>query len=314
MIKYRYNFLGGIVTKAHKYLIFILILVFMFNSCGNDNLHISENPISEVLEDDEIAEAGAILNTASEEISQNISEEKTSSESSESEEESTAETSEDDNFSEEVIPELDSSGFVILTDVIPNIILEVRYYSTYNFVGERIDGYEEPIVLLTKEAADALKKVNEEVMEQGFILKIYDGYRPQMAVDHFIRWSKDENDVRMKEYFYPEIEKSNIFPWGYVAEKSGHSRGSTIDLTLFDLKTGKEADMGGTFDYFGKLSYPTYKNLTDEQLENREILRNAMMNNGFKPAKNEWWHFTLENEPYPNTYFTFPVNSNIFDK
>ena len=203
----------------------------------------------------------------------------------------------------------DSSGFVLLSDIIPDAILEIRYYSTYNFVGERIDGYEEPLAFLTKEAASALKKVSDELITKGYRLKIYDAYRPQKAVDHFVRWAKDEKDIKMKQYFYPELDKDVLFPLGYILERSGHSRGSTLDLTLFDMNLEKEVDMGGTFDYFGELSHPDYKNITDEQYNNRMLLREVMLKHGFNPLEEEWWHFTLANEPYPNTYFTFPINS-----
>ena len=203
----------------------------------------------------------------------------------------------------------DSSDFVLLSDAVPDAILEIRYYSTYNFVGERIDGYEEPCALLTKEAAKALKQVSDELILKGYRLKIYDAYRPQMAVMHFMNWAKDVSDTCMKRYFYPELDKSVLFDQGYIAEKSGHSRGSTVDLTLFDMNIEKEVDMGGTFDYFGELSHPDYKQITDEQYENRMILRNVMLAHGFKPLDEEWWHFTLKDEPFPDTYFTFPVSS-----
>ncbi len=203
----------------------------------------------------------------------------------------------------------DPSGFVVLSDVVPDIIQEIRYYSTYNFVGDRIDGYEQPCALMTIEAAQALKKVSDDVMKLGYRLKVYDAYRPQRAVDNFVRWAEDLDDKRMKPYFYPEVDKTKLFSEGYIDAKSGHSRGSTIDLTLFDMKTGKELDMGGTFDYFGELSHPDYKgNLTKQQLKNRQILRDAMIRNGFKPIATEWWHFTLENEPYPDTYFNFTIS------
>ncbi|MBR0290365.1 MAG: M15 family metallopeptidase [Selenomonadaceae bacterium] len=202
----------------------------------------------------------------------------------------------------------DPSGFVVLGEFIPDIIQEIRYYSTYNFVGDRIDGYEMPCALMTREAAEALKKVSDDVIKMGYRLKVYDAYRPQMAVNHFVRWAKDTKDTRMKSYFYPEIGKERLFPEDYIMEKSGHSRGSTIDLTLFDMKTGKEVDMGGTFDYFGEKSHPDYKKITKQQFKNRMILRDVMIKHGFKPLYSEWWHFTLENEPYPDTYFTFPVN------
>ena len=208
----------------------------------------------------------------------------------------------------------DSSDFVLLSDVVPDAILEIRYYSTYNFVGERIDGYEEPIAVLTEEAADALREVSDDLMEQGYRLKIYDAYRPTEAVENFVDWAKDTGDTRMKEYFYPELDKSVLFRQGYIGRRSGHSRGSTVDLTLFDMDTEKEVDMGGTFDYFGEISHPDYRGITQEQYDNRMILREAMTAHGFKPLATEWWHFTLRNEPYPDTYFTFPVNSDSVER
>jgi D-alanyl-D-alanine dipeptidase len=208
----------------------------------------------------------------------------------------------------------DSSGFVLLSEAVPDVILEIRYYSTYNFVGERIDGYQEPLAFLTKEAASALKEVSDELMGMGYRLKIFDAYRPQMAVTHFMNWALDVDDTRMKEYFYPELDKSVLFPQGYIAEHSGHSRGSTVDLTLFDMHTEREVDMGGTFDYFGELSHPDYKEITEEQYAMRMLLRNVMVKHGFRPLPEEWWHFTLENEPYPDTYFTFPINSDSLDR
>ena len=212
-------------------------------------------------------------------------------------------------MAEDVTLSDDASDFVLLSEAVPDAILEIRYYSTYNFVGERIDGYEEPLALLTKEAAAALKEASDELISKGYRLKIFDAYRPQKAVTHFMNWALDPEDVRMKDYFYPELEKDVLFPQGYIAEHSGHSRGSTVDLTLFDMTTEKEVDMGGTFDYFGELSHPDYTDITDEQYANRMILREAMLAHGFKPLVEEWWHFTLENEPFPDTYFTFPVNS-----
>ena len=204
----------------------------------------------------------------------------------------------------------DSSDFVLVSEAVPDAILEIRYYSTYNFVGDRIDGYEEPLAFLTKEAAAALKDVSDDLKEKGYRLKIFDAYRPQKAVTHFFNWALDTSDTRMKKYFYPDLDKDVLFPQGYIAAHSGHSRGSTVDLTLFDMNTEKEVDMGGTFDHFGIESHPDYKDITDEQYENRMILRDAMLSHGFKPLDTEWWHFTLENEPYPETYFTFPINSN----
>lgn len=208
-----------------------------------------------------------------------------------------------------VILSNDASDFVLLTDAVPDVILEIRYFSTYNFVGDRIDGYEEPVALLTKEAAAALKAASDDFIAQGYRLKIYDAYRPQMAVSHFVRWAQDLEDTRMKAYFYPDLTKDVLFPQGYIAEHSGHSRGSTVDLTLVDMQTGKELDMGGVFDFFGELSHPDYKEITEAQYANRMLLRAGMLSHGFKPLPEEWWHFTLENEPYPDTYFTFPVNA-----
>ena len=198
-------------------------------------------------------------------------------------------------------------AFVNITDVVPDAILEIRYYGTYNFVGTRIDGYLQPTALLTREAAEALKEVSDEMIAKGYRLKIYDAYRPQRAVDHFVRWAADVADTLMKPYFYPDLDKSVLFEQEYIMAKSGHTRGSTVDLTLFDMNTEKEVDMGGTFDWFGLESHPDYRDITEEQFANRMILRQAMLRQGFKPIEEEWWHFTLKNEPFPDTYFTFPV-------
>ncbi len=203
----------------------------------------------------------------------------------------------------------DASGFVLLAEAIPDVILEIRYYSTYNFIGERIHGYEEPVALLSKEAAAALKEAAAELKEKGYYFKIYDAYRPQCAVDHFVAWGKDVDDIRMKEYFYPDLNKDEVFEKGFIAYQSGHSRGSTVDLTLFDMKEGKDVDMGGPFDWFGELSYPSYRGITEEQYQNRLLLRETMIKHGFVPYEGEWWHFTLKDEPYPDTYFTFPVRA-----
>ena len=204
----------------------------------------------------------------------------------------------------------EAAGFVLLTDVIPDVILEIRYYSTFNFVGERIDSYEAPLAYLTEEAAFALKKASDSLKKQGYRLKIYDAYRPQTAVDHFKRWAEDANATEMKPYFYPDVDKSEVFAKGFIAERSGHSRGSTVDLTLVDMVTGRELDMGSPFDFFGEISHAeqTYS-LTETQINNRYILRKAMTESGFKILPEEWWHFTLENEPYPNTYFDFPIKA-----
>ena len=204
---------------------------------------------------------------------------------------------------------MDPSGFVLLADYVPQIVQEIRYYSTYNFIGDRIDGYEEPCALLTVEAARALKSVSSELIVQGYRLKVFDAYRPACAVKHFVLWGIEDQDIRMKPYFYPELEKQELFAKGYIAKQSSHSRGSAVDLTLLDMKTGKEVDMGGPFDLFSEISHPDYRGITDEQYENRMRLRHVMLRNGFQPIDCEWWHFSLENEPYPDTYFAFPAAS-----
>jgi D-alanyl-D-alanine dipeptidase len=219
-----------------------------------------------------------------------------------------------------------SNRFVTLTDAVPDAILEIRYYGTYNFVGSRIDGYKEPTALLTREAADSLRAVSDDVKALGYRLKIYDAYRPQCGVDHFVRWAADVADTTMKSYFYPDLNKGVLFDQEYIMARSGHTRGSTVDLTLFDMTTEKELDMGGTFDWFGPESHPDFcgnpttgqytgnnsksptgRSITEQQFRNRMILRNAMLRHGFRPLDTEWWHFTLSNEPYPETYFNFPV-------
>ena len=197
-------------------------------------------------------------------------------------------------------------GFVSVSEVIPDVLLDVRYYSTYNFVSERVDGYEAPVVLLTKEAADALALVNADMRRKGLRLVLYDGYRPQRAVDHFVRWAESA-DESMRAFFYPDVEKRDLFERGFIARRSGHSRGSTVDLTLLDEKTGILLDMGGPFDFFGERSHPDHPGVTPVQHENRMLLRQAMLAHGFKPLSTEWWHFTLKDEPYPDTYFDFPV-------
>lgn len=208
----------------------------------------------------------------------------------------------------------DPSGFVLLAEHVPGIIQEIRYYSTYNFIGDRIDGYEEPCALLTKEAARALKSVSNELSVQGYRLKVFDAYRPVSAVKHFILWGIEDQDVRMKPYFYPELQKQELFAKGYIAKESSHSRGSTIDLTLLDMATGRELDMGSPFDRFGAVSHPDYRGITQEQYDNRMLLRRAMLRGGFEPIDCEWWHFTLADEPYPDTYFDFPVSSEYLRK
>ncbi len=204
--------------------------------------------------------------------------------------------------------ENDASRFVLLSDYVPEIVQEIRYFSTYNFVGDRIEGYEEPCALLTRDAARALKTVSSKAVVMGYRLKIFDAYRPACAVRHFVMWGLEDLDQRMKPYFYPDLEKQEIFQRGYIASRSSHSRGSTVDLTLLDMKTGKELDMGSPFDFFGEISHPDCPDVTGEQRENRMLLRDLMVKNDFRPIDCEWWHFTLQDEPFPDTYFEFPVS------
>ena len=208
----------------------------------------------------------------------------------------------------------DASGFVLLADFVPGIIQEIRYYSTYNFIGDRIDGYEEPVAILTLQAARALKAVTGELNAQGYRMKIFDAYRPATAVKHFVLWGIEDLDQRMKPYFYPDLEKQELFQQGYIAKRSSHSRGSTVDLTLLDMRTGQELDMGSPFDLFSERSHPDSRAVTDEQYENRMFLRNAMLRGGFAPLDCEWWHFTLKDEPYPDTYFEFPVATGVLGR
>ena len=199
------------------------------------------------------------------------------------------------------------NGFVSVSDLFCGLLLDIRYYSSYNFVGSRVDGYEQPVAILTREAASALREAAEDAMKRGLIFKIFDAYRPQRAVDHFVRWAEDVSDIRMKPCFYPDIDKCDLFDKGFIARRSGHSRGSTVDLTLFDVRRGADLDMGGPFDFFGTLSHPNYDGITKQQHANRMLLQELMTDHGFRPLSTEWWHFTLKDEPYPESYFDFPV-------
>ncbi len=198
-------------------------------------------------------------------------------------------------------------GFVYVETMIPDIKLEMRYCSDNNFVGKPIDGYNAEVIIMTKPAALALKKVQAVLKKKGYGLKVYDAYRPQKAVNHFIRWAKQINDTLMKQQFYPTIDKRHLFRDGYIASKSRHSSGSTIDLTIIDLKTGKVLDMGTPYDFFGKSSWVNSSEINKTQQENRQLLQNVMLGNGFRNYPKEWWHFTLRGEPFRNQYFDFPV-------
>lgn len=198
-------------------------------------------------------------------------------------------------------------GFVYVKSIIPDLDVELRYYSTNNFVGDTIDGYNTNSLILTKAAAEKLKLVQADLQVQNLCLKVYDGYRPQRAVNHFIRWAKDLDDTLKKSVFYPKINKRNLFKAGYIASKSGHSRGSTLDLTITDGETGEPLDMGSPFDYFGEQSGFDYPNITEQQKHNRQLLKTVMLKHNFRHYPKEWWHFTLRWEPFPKTYFDFEV-------
>ena len=210
--------------------------------------------------------------------------------------------------------ELNASDFVLVSDYVPAVIQEIRYHSTYNFVGDRVDGYEQPCAILTKEAARALKEISNRLNVMGYRIKVFDAYRPAAAVRHFTLWGVDDLDLRMKPFFYPDLEKQELFRKGYIASKSSHSRGSTIDLTLLDMKTGREVDMGSPFDYFSEVSHPDYKGVAKEQYENRMFLQDMMVRGGFEPYDCECLHFTLRDEPFPDTYFDFPVSTEVLKR
>lgn len=203
------------------------------------------------------------------------------------------------------------AGFVYVKDFIPDLVEDLRYNTSNNFMGTRADGYQANRAILTIEAATALKAVADELRQQGYVIKIFDAYRPQQAVNHFVRWSKN-NDERNKANHYPTLSKKSLFG-KYISRKSGHSRGSTVDLTICYKETGKEVDMGSHFDFFGAASHPSFTGkyplgtITAKHKEMRLWLRQIMIKHGFKPVSSEWWHFGLKREPYPKTYFNFPV-------
>lgn len=201
-------------------------------------------------------------------------------------------------------------GFVYLEKYVPNLALDLRYFSTDNFVGDTIDGYHAAKCIISKKAAKALKKVQAELRQQGLGIKVFDAYRPQSAVDHFVRWAENLGDTLMKAEYYPRVDKSQLFEQGYIAAKSGHTRGSTLDLTLIHLKgpkKGQELDMGTPWDHFDPAAWPESDAVSPAQKENRMLLRLVMLKNGFTPLQEEWWHFTLAKEPFPDTYFDFVV-------
>jgi len=199
------------------------------------------------------------------------------------------------------------NDFIYVKDIAPFITQDIRYATANNFIGYPLTGYQKPICILTKSTVQALIEVQKELNHQGLGLKIFDGYRPQMTVDFFISWAKDAADQKMKSQYYPNVNKADFFKLGYVAEKSGHTRGSTVDLTIINLKTQQEIDMGTHFDFMDPLSHPDNQMITKAQYQNRQLLQQLMVKHGFKPLDTEWWHFTLINEPYPETYFNFIV-------
>lgn len=197
--------------------------------------------------------------------------------------------------------------FSYLNKIAPSIQHELRYCTNNNFLGYSVNGYHESIVICTTKTAFALKKVQQELLKKDLSLKIFDAYRPQTAVNHFVKWARVINDTLMKQKYYPNINKRHLFRKGYIASKSGHSRGSTVDLTIVNLKTGNELDMGSPYDFFGISSHVAYQKLTKEQKKNRQLLQLIMRKYNFRPYSKEWWHFTLRFEPFPKTYFDFPV-------
>lgn len=195
-----------------------------------------------------------------------------------------------------------------IAEEIPDIVLEVRYASNDNFMGRVVNGYNIPKVVLTKKALKALKNAQAEFKRLGYCIKVFDAYRPQRSVDDFMQWINVENDTVMKQNYYPQLDKKNLIPQGYIAKKSGHSRGSTLDLSLIYLdeeNKGQEVDMGGSWDFFGVRSHYDYPEISLKQKENRALLQKIMIKHGFLPYAKEWWHFTLAEEPFPNKYFDF---------
>ncbi len=199
----------------------------------------------------------------------------------------------------------DKSDFVPVYTVVNDAAFDIRYYSPNNFTGNPINGYKAPVAYMTKEGASALARAAKDLRKQGYRLLIWDTYRPQKAVDNFVVWINNPNDEGDKS-FYPTLKKSDLLKGQYIMEKSGHTRGSTVDLTII-RKDGSFVDMGGTFDLFSEISHPDYKKLTREQKKNRKILHDAMIKAGFQGIDSEWWHFTLKNEPFPDTYFNFDI-------
>jgi len=198
-------------------------------------------------------------------------------------------------------------GFVDVAAVVPGVAADLRYAGEDNFVGARIDGYRAARCILTRQAAEALAVVQKDLAERGLGLKLFDCYRPKRAVAHFARWARDLAATSTKARYYPAVDKRNLFKEGYIAHRSGHSRGSTVDLTLVRLANRVELEMGTPFDFFSPKSWPSDRSITADQQFNRRILFEAMTRRGFRDDDKEWWHFTLANEPFPKTYFDFVI-------
>lgn len=198
-------------------------------------------------------------------------------------------------------------GFVFLDEAVPNSVSDARYFSDNNFTGMRVNGYNAGRVVGTFEMAEALEKASDLANKQGLSLLFWDGYRPKRAVMHFVKWAMLPEDGKTKSSYYPNIDKTQLISMGYIIEKSGHSRGSTIDLSLCDPITGIPLDMGGHFDLMDNLSHHNAPGISPVASQNRLLLRRIMEECGFIPYEQEWWHYTLKNEPYPNTYFDFVI-------
>jgi len=199
------------------------------------------------------------------------------------------------------------ASFVDAATVVPGLVVEMRYAGAHNFVGKPVDGYVRPVCLLARQAAEALAQVERDLAGQGLGLKVFDCYRPVRAVMHFVRWARDVRDVKTKAEFYPAVDKRDLFRLGYIAAQSGHSRGATVDLGLVTLADGRELDMGTPFDTFSPRSWPSDTTVSVAAQKSRATLAAAMRRRGFRPYDREWWHFTLRGEPFPATYFDFPV-------
>lgn len=201
----------------------------------------------------------------------------------------------------------DRSGFANAGEAIPSLVVEIRYAGNENFIGHPITGYEAPVCILTRDTVAALAGVQAKLSEFGLGLKAFDCYRPARAVADFAAWARNPADQKRKADYYPNVDKSRLFELGYIAERSGHSRGSTLDVTLVDLRSGEELDMGGPYDFFDPRSWPSETEVPPQARANRMLLQDVMIANGFRPLKEEWWHFTLNQEPYPDSYFDFLV-------